>query len=130
MKRRESRILPLRRQVIASRIEDLVASGKIVTARSSDDMLWCKVDMTEPPDSVLATLGIITLSWGPPMPITLGDEQAVYLFNLAEQDQESASTGWVDATRPETCHQRGSRMTRKDVNQTRCYSRLLRRPQF
>jgi len=118
MKRRKSRKLPLSRQVIAGRIEDLVASGKIITARSSDDMLWCKVDMTEPPDSVLATLGIITMSWGPPIPISLGDEQAVYLFNLVEQDQDSAPTGWVDATRPETCHRRGSEMTRKDMKQT------------
>lgn len=81
MKRLESCIRPSRRQMITKCIEDLVGARRIKTTRTDDDLLWCTVDMTEPPDSVLATLGMILMSWGPPVLIDKRHQEARYLFN-------------------------------------------------
>ena len=77
----ESWIRPSKRQMISKCVEDLAASRRIKTSFTDDGLLWCAVDMTEPPDSVLATLGMILLSWGPPILIDKGDDVARYLFN-------------------------------------------------
>lgn len=81
MKGLESWIHPSKRQMISKCVEDLAADRKIKTSSTDDGLLWCTVDMTEPPDSVLATLGMILLSWGPPILIDKGPDEARYLFN-------------------------------------------------
>ncbi len=86
MKRRERivPVMPSHRQMLAKSIEYLVASHRIMLSQTDDDMLWCVVDMREPPDSVLVTLGIVTMSWGMPIPISMGNREAVYLFSMLE----------------------------------------------
>ncbi len=81
MKRLETWIRPSKRQMISKCVEDLADARKIKTTCTDDGLLWCAVDMTEPPDSVLATLGMILLSWGPPVLIDKGNDEARYLFN-------------------------------------------------
>ncbi len=81
MKGLESWIRPSKRQMISKCVADLADARKIRTTGTDDGLLWCAVDMTEPPDSVLATLGMILLSWGPPILIDKGDAEARYLFN-------------------------------------------------
>ena len=67
--------------MIAKCIEDLIATSKIKTTRTDDDLLWCAVNMRESPDSVLATLGMILMSWGPPVLVDKRKDEALYLFN-------------------------------------------------
>ena len=81
MNKLEHWILPSKRQMIAKCIEDLAAAGRIKTAYTDDDMLWCTVNMTQPSDSVLATLGIILMSWGPPILVDKREREALYLFS-------------------------------------------------
>lgn len=67
--------------MISKCVQDLVHARRIRTTCTDDGLLWCQVDMTQSPDSVLATLGMILLSWGPPILIEKGELQARYLFN-------------------------------------------------
>jgi len=70
-----------KRQIIAKCIQDLVGACRIKTTRTDDDLLWCTVEVTEPPDSVLATLGMMLMSWGPPLLMDRGDQETRYLFD-------------------------------------------------
>ena len=81
MKGLESWIRPSKRQLIAKCIEDLAGARRIKTARTDDGLLWCAVDMREPPDSVLQALGIILLSWSPPLLTDKGHQETRYLFD-------------------------------------------------
>ncbi len=77
-------VVPSRRQMIAKSIECLIASGTIVTSETDDDMLWCVVNMRQPPELVQAAIRLVAMSWGTPIPISLGEHDAIYLFSMLE----------------------------------------------
>lgn len=77
----ESWIRPSQRQMVSRYVAKLVVSGKISIETTDDQLLWCSVNMTESPDSVLSTLGAITTAWGPPIICIDSQSEARYLFN-------------------------------------------------
>ncbi len=92
MKSMEPWIRPSKRQMIAKCIEDLAGAHRIRTTRTDDDLLWCAVDMSESPDSVLATLGMMIMKWGAPLLMDRGHQETRYLFDpLHSRVRDSAN---------------------------------------
>ncbi len=72
------------RQLLASEVQQLVLSGKIVLIPAGDDLMWCILYLHQAGRSLADTLDKLIRFWGQPIPVTSSDAAAVYLFRLLE----------------------------------------------